>query len=55
MKGAMNNSDHLFIQNINQNLFMNSQYKFNSGGDPIHITELQYEDLLTYHKKYYNP
>jgi len=35
-------------------LFEKSQYKYNSGGDPKHITDLDYKDLVAFHKKYYH-
>ena len=55
MKGAMNDPEEAFLQNINQNLFKQSQYKFNSGGDPKVIPELEYEELVDFHAKYYHP
>lgn len=36
-------------------MFKNSQYKFNSGGDPKAIPDLKYEELLEFHQKYYHP
>jgi len=45
MKGAMSNPEDAFVHKINENLFAKSQYKYNSGGDPKHITELEYKDL----------
>jgi len=42
MKGAMSNPDDAFMHKLNENLFKKSQYKFNSGGEPKHITDLQY-------------
>ena len=40
MKGAMSNPDDAFMHKLNENLFKKSQYKFNSGGEPKHITDL---------------
>mgnify|MGYP000158920924 CR=1 FL=1 len=55
MKGAMSSPDDAFIQNINENLFLKSQYKFNSCGDPQAIPKLNYQELIEFHKKYYHP
>ena len=55
MKGAMSNPDDAFMHRINENLFQKSQYKFNSGGEPKHITDLQYQELVDFQKKYYHP
>lgn len=55
MKGAMSNPEDAFIHRINENLFKKAQYKFNSGGEPKHIPELEYNDLVDFHSKYYHP
>lgn len=55
MKGAMSSPEDFFLQNINQNLFKTSQYKFNSGGDPKFISDLEYHELVEFHSKYYHP
>jgi len=55
MKGAMSNPDDAFMHRLNENLFQKSQYRFNSGGEPKHITDLQYQELVDFHKKYYHP
>jgi len=43
------------MQKINDNLFKKSQYKFNSGGEPSDITNLEYDELKAFHTKYYHP
>ena len=55
MKGAMSNPEDAFVHKINENLFQRSQYKFNSGGEPKFITDLEYGDLKKFHGKYYHP
>lgn len=55
MKGAMSNPEDAFVHKINEHLFQNSQYKFNSGGDPKFIPDLEYQDLKNFHSKYYHP
>ena len=36
-------------------LFPDTQYSFNSGGDPDAIPSLTYDELLVFHKKHYHP
>ena len=55
MKGAMSSPEDAFVHKINEHLFKKSQYKFNSGGEPKNIPELEYKDLVEFHKKYYHP
>ena len=55
MKGDMSRQDSYFLQKLQSNLFVNSTYNFNSGGDPRFIPTLKYESLLETHKKYYHP
>ena len=55
MKGAMSNPEDAFMHRINENLFRKAQYRFNSGGEPKHIPELEYKDLKAFHEKYYHP
>lgn len=55
MKGAMSNPEDAFVHKINENLFSKSQYKFNSGGEPKFIPDLEYQDLVNFNKKYYHP
>ena len=42
MKGAMSDPNSAFMHKISENLFTKSQYRFNSGGEPKFITDLQY-------------
>lgn len=51
----MSSPEDSFVHKINEHLFNKSQYKFNSGGEPKHIPELDYKDLVDFHKKYYHP
>lgn len=55
MKGAMSDPYDAFIQHANSNMFSRSQYRFNSGGDPKAIPDLEYQELLDFHGKYYHP
>ncbi|KAG5517848.1 hypothetical protein PMAC_000302 [Pneumocystis sp. 'macacae'] len=55
MKGQMSNSSYLFYTRYQQQMFKDTIYENESGGDPAVITDLTYEDLVNYHKKYYHP
>lgn len=55
MKGALNSSAARMHEALNQALFPSITYGVNSGGDPANIPELTYEELLDFHKTYYNP
>ncbi len=55
MKGAMSNPEEYFSLRLMQNLFRTNCYRFNSGGDPAIIPELQLEQLRDFHSTYYHP
>ncbi|WP_443660337.1 insulinase family protein [Clostridium algidicarnis] len=55
MKGAYSSPDSLAFDGVIRNLYKDTPYGHDSGGDPDNITELTYEDFLNFHKKYYHP
>ncbi len=55
MKGAYSSPDRGLINKINESLYPDSFYAFDSGGNPDYITDLSYEKFKAYHKKYYHP
>lgn len=55
MKGAMSGFERQVLANIEKELFPNSTYGYNSGGDPYKIPELKYDDFLKYYADYYHP
>lgn len=55
MKGAMSDVDTLIEQEISSQLFPDTCYGFNSGGDPEKITELTYERFCEQYRRYYHP
>ena len=55
MKGAMSSISSQADQGLNENLFSNHTYGYNSGGDPHDIPKLSYQNLLDFHKKHYHP
>ena len=54
MKGEMIKPDVQFIEALNRHLFNGYFYQFNSGGNPEFIPNLEYEDILKAHEKYYS-
>lgn len=55
MKGDYSSGSTILISSIDKALFPDTQYKYESGGDPKNIPDLTYEQFLEFHKKYYHP
>lgn len=55
MKGAYSSPDRLLISSITHSLFPDTPYGVESGGDPMDIPSLSYEDYLDFHSRYYHP
>ena len=55
MKGAMSSPNSQLWQHLHSSLFPDTNYRFNSGGDPVEIPNLTYAQLKSFHKKYYSP
>ncbi|MDO5155221.1 MAG: insulinase family protein [Eubacteriales bacterium] len=55
MKGVYSSADSQLVQAVQQALYPDTTYGCDSGGDPVHIPELSYENFLAFHKKYYHP
>ncbi|MCH5251340.1 MAG: insulinase family protein [Lachnospiraceae bacterium] len=55
MKGVFSSPKQLLARNIQQSLFPDTAYGVESGGDPLVIPELTYEDYLDFHRRYYHP
>lgn len=55
MKGAFSSVDEAIIDELNRMLFPDNCYRFVSGGDPEHITDLSYEKFIATHQKFYHP
>ncbi|MBN1761140.1 MAG: insulinase family protein [Chitinispirillaceae bacterium] len=55
MKGVFSNfSSHVERKTLSE-LFPDTTYHFESGGDPEHITDLTYEQFIEFHRRYYHP
>lgn len=55
MIGAYSDSSRVVFVEMLKSVYKGSQYENFSGGHPIDITNLTYEDFLNFHKKYYHP
>ena len=55
MKGAFSSQDERLQTLIQSTLFPDSEYGVVSGGDPKYIPDLQWEDYLDFHRRYYHP
>ncbi len=55
MKGAFADADQLLNHQMNQLLFPDNCYQYESGGDPARIPDLSYEEFLDSHRRFYAP
>jgi Zn-dependent M16 (insulinase) family peptidase len=55
MKGAMADPSSLLGRRLNAALFPTTCYGENSGGEPLVIPDLSWEQLRAFHKSYYHP
>ena len=55
MKGAYSSPDSLIYKTLQENVYPDSVYSFDSGGDPNVIPSLTYEQFCEFHSKYYSP
>ncbi len=55
MKGAMSAPLSVLWQSLNERLYPTTTYRYNSGGDPACIPELDYAALVDFHRQYYHP
>lgn len=55
MLGAFSEPEEKLDFKIKEELYQDTEYKYNSGGVPENIPELSYEKFLDFHKEYYHP
>ncbi len=55
MKGSLASADSRIWHALMEFLVPDLPYTYNSGGDPKVIPDLTYQELLSFHKKYYHP
>lgn len=55
MKGALSDGDTLFRAKWQKAMYENSPYSFESGGNPLDIPKLSFEELVEFHRRHYRP
>ncbi len=55
MKGAFSSPDGVCMHGLMKLLYSDSCYGLESGGDPVHIPELTYEQFIARHREFYHP
>ena len=55
MKGATSSPISILYQGVQEALYPESTYHYNSGGDPTIIPQLTYEQLKQFHRSHYHP
>ena len=55
MKGAMSSAVSTLWQTVTEHLFPTTTYHYNSGGDPVNIPDLSYQQLKDFYKVHYHP
>lgn len=55
MKGALSDPDEILDEYATAQMFPNTTYRFNSGGDPKVIPELNHRELQEFYKTFYHP
>jgi Zn-dependent M16 (insulinase) family peptidase len=55
MKGAMSSPDQVMVRSIFKAIYPDTTYSHNSGGDPVVIPSLTYDQLKQFHRRHYHP
>ena len=55
MKGAMSSPERRVWQTLQSHLFPTITYHHNSGGEPVDIPNLTYQQLKEFHRRHYHP
>lgn len=55
MKGVFSSPDEVLNRELMNSLFPDTAYGYESGGDPLDIPNLTYEQFLDFHRQYYHP
>ncbi len=55
MKGVYSDSRVILDEAVAAQVYKNTPYSYDSGGDPKYITDLSYEEFLAFHSKNYHP
>ncbi|MCR4790688.1 MAG: insulinase family protein, partial [Treponemataceae bacterium] len=55
MKGNYSSFESVVQDQLVRKMFSDSCYQYDSGGDPVDIPDLTYEEFIDFHKRHYNP
>ncbi|MFN2357715.1 MAG: insulinase family protein [Desulfotignum sp.] len=55
MKGAMSSPSQVMGRALLKSLYPDTTYSHNSGGEPLEIPKLTWQDLKAFHSRYYHP
>ncbi|GJL79244.1 MAG: peptidase [Nitrospinaceae bacterium] len=55
MKGVFSSPESIIDRYLSHSLFPKTTYGYESGGDPVSIPDLTYEEFKEFHRKYYHP
>lgn len=55
MKGAYSSPETLMFKELQESLYPDTTYAFDSGGNPENIPALTYEEFKAFHRLYYSP
>jgi len=55
MKGDTSSAISVLYDAVKKHLFPTTTYHYNSGGDPEHIPDLSYEEMLKFYQSHYHP
>jgi Zn-dependent M16 (insulinase) family peptidase len=55
MKGAMSSTVSTLWQRLTEHLFPTTTYHYNSGGEPVDIPSLSYDELKEFYRTHYHP
>ena len=55
MKGVFSSPESIIDRQLSHSLFPKTAYGYESGGDPVFIPDLTYDEFKEFHRKYYHP
>lgn len=55
MKGVYSSPDSVLSEQSQQSLFPDTTYGVDSGGNPVHILDLTFEQFVAFHRDFYHP
>ena len=55
MKGSMSSTTSVLWQTVTRHLYPTSTYHYNSGGEPMDIPDLSYQQLKDFYRTHYHP